>query len=237
MIAPIPHDEDVRLSALRACNVLDTPPEEDFDDITRLAAHICGVPIAAISLVDAERQWPKSIVGFPAAEAPRDMSFCAHAILQKHVMVIPDTRADVRFADNPYVTGDADIRFYAGAPLITEDGHALGSLCVVDRIPRQLTSDQEEALRLLARLVTSQLERSRQAAERGRAEAERLKTEEERLRLAAIIETSGDAISARRWRGESRAGTGGRCGSMAMRPPSWSAGLSPSWSRRSFALR
>jgi len=194
MIAPIPHDEDVRLSALRACNVLDTPPEEDFDDITRLAAHICGVPIAAISLVDAERQWPKSIVGFPATEAPRDMSFCAHAILQKHVMVIPDTRADVRFADNPYVTGDADIRFYAGAPLITEDGHALGSLCVVDRIPRQLTSDQEEALRLLARLVTSQLERSRQAAERGRAEAERLKTEEERLRLAAIIETSDDAI-------------------------------------------
>ena len=194
MIAPLPQTEDVRLRALHECRVLDTSPEDDFDDITRLAAHICGVPIAAVSLIDAERQWFKSILGLSVTETPRSMAFCAHTILQDAVMVVPDAQADARFADNPLVTGDPHIRFYAGAPLVTEDGHALGSLCVIDRTPRQLTSDQAETLRLLARLVTNQLEKARRTADRERAEAERLKTEAERLRLAAIIETSDDAI-------------------------------------------
>ncbi len=194
MTAPLPKNEDARLRALHDCAVLDTPAEEDFDEITRLAAHICGVPIAAVSLVDAERQWFKSIVGLPVTETPRDSAFCAHAILRDDVLVVPDARADLRFVDNPLVTGDPRIRFYAGAPLITEDGQALGSLCVIDRTPRHLTADQQEELRLLARLVTSQLERSRRAAEREKAEAERRESEAERLRLAAIIETSHDAI-------------------------------------------
>ena len=194
MIASLPADEDARLRALRDCDVLDTPAEEDFDEITRLAAHICGVPIAAVSLIDAERQWFKSIVGLPLTETPRDMAFCAHTILQPGVMTVHDAQADARFADNPLVTGDPGIRFYAGAPLITEDGHALGSLCVIDRTPRHLTADQQEAMRLLARLVMSHLEKARRAAEREQAEAERRETEAERLRLAAIIETCDDAI-------------------------------------------
>ena len=194
MTAPLPKNEDARLRALHECHVLDTPPEDEFEEITRLAAHICGVPIAAVSLVDAERQWFKSIVGLPVTETPRDVAFCAHTILRPDVMVVPDAQADLRFVDNPLVTGDPSIRFYAGAPLVTEDGHALGSLCVIDRTPRHLLADQQEALRLLARLVTSQLERSRRAAEREKAGAERLQSEAERLRLAAIIETSDDAI-------------------------------------------
>ena len=194
MNAPLPPNEEVRLRALRDCHVLDTLPEDEFDDITRLAAHICGVPIAAVSLIDAERQWFKSIVGLPVTQTPRSAAFCAHTILQDNVMVVPDAQADARFADNPLVTGDPNIRFYAGVPLITEDGQALGSLCVIDRAPRRLTGDQQETLRLLARLVTNQLEKGRQAAAREQAEAARLKTEAERLRLAAIIETSDDAI-------------------------------------------
>lgn len=194
MTAPFPQNEGARLRALRDCHVLDTPPEDEFEDITRLAAHLCGVPIAAVSLIDAERQWFKSIVGLAVEETPRDVAFCAHTILQDAVMVVPDAQGDPRFAHNPLVTGDPNIRFYAGAPLVTEDGHALGSLCVIDRRPRQLSPDQQETLRLLGRLVTNQLEKARRVAERERAEAERLEIDAERLRLAAIIETSDDAV-------------------------------------------
>lgn len=151
MTVPIPANETARLAALRQNYILDTAPEEAFDDLTCLAAHICGVPISAISLISEDRQWFKAILGLEVAETPRDIAFCAHTILQTGLLVVPDARNDERFAANPLVTGEPHIRFYAGVPIVTTDGHALGSLCVIDRVPRQLTPDQEAALRMLAR--------------------------------------------------------------------------------------
>ena len=140
---------------------MDTDPEETYDDITLLAAFICGTPIAAITLIDSHRQWFKSILGLDVLETSRDMVFCAHAILQSGLMVVSDTAEDIRFADNPFVTGAPHIRFYAGVPLFSEDRQALGSLCVMDKTPRVLTSEQESALRMLARQVTAQMELAR----------------------------------------------------------------------------
>jgi GAF domain-containing protein len=179
--------EAERLEALHQCHILDTDPEEAFDDLTRLAAHICGVPISAVSLVDEHRQWFKSIQGLPVRETGRDVAFCAHTIGQPDLMVIPDAHEDRRFADNPLVTGDPNIRFYAGAPLVTADGHALGSLCVIDRVPRQLTPEQESALRLLARQATLQLEMARHTADQERLIAERSQVEEALRRSEARL--------------------------------------------------
>ncbi len=139
-------------------DVLDTPPEPSFDDLTMLAAHICGTPIALVSLVDADRQFFKSHFGLDASETPRKVSFCAHAIHEPELFIVPDALADERFADNPLVTAEPNIRFYAGAPLRTEDDFALGTLCVIDRVPRTLSPQQQEALRALGRLVVSRLE-------------------------------------------------------------------------------
>jgi PAS domain S-box-containing protein len=158
MPAPVPSNEAARLQALRDFQILDTAPEPAFDDLTFLAAHICQVPMALISLVDRDRQWFKSSVGVTRTETSRGESFCAHAILGPELLIVPDALADPRFQDNPLVTADPKIRFYAGAPLITGDGLAIGSLCVLDHVPRQLTGEQTRALRALGQLVVAQME-------------------------------------------------------------------------------
>jgi two-component system, cell cycle sensor histidine kinase and response regulator CckA len=165
MNPPTPASEKKRLEVLWDYGVLDTPPEAEFDELTALAAHICEAPVALISLVDEQRQWFKAKVGLEVPETPRDISFCAHAILQTGLFVVPDATKDPRFADSPLVTGEPFIRFYAGAPLITPDGHAVGTLCVTDRRPRELSLDQRQALRILARVVVMQLEARRRSRE------------------------------------------------------------------------
>lgn len=157
--------EAERLEALRKYEILDTDPEVGFDDLALLASHICATPMAAITLVDRDRQWFKARVGVPVRETPRSISFCAHAIKQRGIFVVPDASKDERLRDNPQVTGDLHIRFYAGATLITRDGHALGTLCVVDRRPRHLTEAQTEALAVLRRQVEAQLELRRRLIE------------------------------------------------------------------------
>lgn len=159
--ARLPDNETERLQALAAYEILDTPPEAEFDDFTKLAAEICETPISLISLVDGARQWFKSRVGLAAAETPREMAFCSHALLGTEVMEVPDATHDSRFHDNPLVTGDPDIRFYAGAPLVTADGFGLGTLCVIDRSPRTLSAAQRDALAALGRQVVRQLEHRR----------------------------------------------------------------------------
>ena len=168
MSAPVLPNEAKRLKVLWQYDVLDTVPEEVFDDLTELAARICEAPIALITLVDENRQWFKSRIGVSVNETSRDVSFCAYAVTQNDLFIVPDATKDKRFANNPFVTSDPKIRFYAGAPLITPDGHALGTLCVIDKVPRDLRLEQKQALRILARHVVSQLElrrRSRELAE------------------------------------------------------------------------
>jgi len=159
---PIPPDEQERLADLRRYEVLDTPPEEAFDNITFLASHICNTPIALITLVDSDRQWFKSKVGVTVAETSRDIALCAHAIVEDDLLIVPDASLDKRFARNPLVRSHPRIRFYAGAPLISRKRHALGTLCVIDRVPRKLSKDQLEALRALSRQVMAQLESRRE---------------------------------------------------------------------------
>ena len=154
----IPANESDRLLALNRYKILDTLPEQEYDDLTQLAADICGTPISLISLVDQDRQWFKSRVGLDATETPRDISFCGHAVADGEILNIPDATQDVRFADNPLVLQDPNIRFYAGVPLITPDLYPLGTLCVIDRQPRTLTPKQIQQLQALSRLAVGQLE-------------------------------------------------------------------------------
>jgi len=166
MPAPILESEPERLAELKSYRVLDTRPEQMFDDITFLASQIFETPIALLSLVDHDRQWFKSSVGLAVPETHRDLAFCAHAIWDPtEVMVVEDAAYDPRFAHNPLVVDDPSIRFYAGAPLMTSTGNALGTLCVIDRVARQLSSEQESALRALARLTMSQLDMRREILE------------------------------------------------------------------------
>ena len=170
MKAPVPANEPERLAALRASGILDTAPERSFDQLAELAASICGTPVAVVSLIDSDRQWFKSKLGLSVTETSRDIAFCAHAIVQGDLFVVPDAAADQRFAGNPLVTSDPHIRFYAGAPLITAEGHALGTLCVLDHVPRQLTDQQREALRVLSSQAVAQIELRKTKAELRTAE-------------------------------------------------------------------
>lgn len=158
MKAALPTDEAQRLISLRKYAMLDTPPESDFDEITELAARLCGVPMAFISLVDEKRQWFKSRFGLDVSEMPRTQTFCAHVIFQHQLLVIPDTRLDTRFSDNPFVLDEPGIRFYAGAPLVSPEGHVLGTLCVVDYVPHELSGEHQKALIVLGHQVMAQFE-------------------------------------------------------------------------------
>ena len=131
--APIPHDDAERLQELSRYDILDTLPEKEYDDLVAVASHICGTPIALVSLIDAERQWFKAKVGLDAEETPRDISFCGHAVADREMLVVPDASQDDRFADNPFVTGDVGIQFYAASPLVTQNKHDLRTLFVSDR--------------------------------------------------------------------------------------------------------
>lgn len=171
-----------RVEALQKYQILDTEPEQAFDDLTLLASFICKTPIALVSLVDENRQWFKSKIGMKPSETPRDIAFCSVAIQQSEVMVVPDTLEDERFRDNPFVISEPKIRFYAGAPLINEDGHALGTLCVIDQRPREMTADQKDALQALSRLVLGQMEFRRNLVLLKQALTERTKDEHDRER-------------------------------------------------------
>lgn len=151
-----------RLAELRSYNILDTEQEAVFDEVSKLASMICGTPMAMVSFVDADRQWFKAEVGVGLRQTPIESSICAHAILQGEVLVVPDTLRDLRFARNPLVLDDPHLRFYAGAVLRTPSGIALGTICVLDIVARNITPDQKEALRLLSRQVMTQLELRKQ---------------------------------------------------------------------------
>ena len=170
--APLPPDESLRLAALASLDLLDTPPEERFDRITRLACRLFDVPIALVSLVDTDRQWFKSGEGFSVTETPRDIAFCGHTILDQRIMIVPDATVDARFADNPLVTGKDQIRFYAGCPLSAPDGSRVGAFCIKGREPRQLSDEDQVLLKGLAEMVETEIRVSDEVNRRTRAETE-----------------------------------------------------------------
>ena len=182
-------NESERLEALHSYRILDTDPEQVFNDLAQLSAFICGTPMALVSLIDDERQWFKAKVGMEPRELPRESAFCQHAMLSSDVYEVPDAMSDARFATNPLVTGVPNIRFYAGAPLLSPEGQPLGTLCALDTVPRQLSTDQREALRMLARQVMSHLELRRI----------RLQLEDERQKLDGVLRmanSTGEALYA-----------------------------------------
>ena len=174
-------DEQERLEALRSYDIIDTDPEPVFNDLAQLAAYVCGTPMAVVSLLDDERQWLKARVGIDVREVAREQTFCQYALRATDVFEIPDTLADALYASNPMVTGAPHIRFYAGTPLLTPEGYSLGTLCAFDTVPRSLSTDQREALRLLARQVMAHLELRRT----------RLLLDDERRKLEGVIRLAG----------------------------------------------
>ena len=203
-IAPLPKDEQLRIQALRALEILDTPAEERFDRITRIAQHYFDVPIALVSMVDVNRQWFKSHLGVDATETPRDMAFCAHAILQPAPLVVENALEDVRFHDNPLVTGEVGIRFYAGRRLFSQDGYPVGTLCIIDRRPREMTQSDLQVLDDLAVLVEQELGRielTRTATALSRREADLRDFFENANDLIQSLDRSGKVLFANRtWR-------------------------------------
>lgn len=172
--AELPANEESRLQTLQRYGILDTAIEQPYQDIARLAAEVCACPIALVSLVDRDRQWFKAEIGQEVCQTSRSVSFCAHAILEpENLFIVPDASKDPRFAQNPLVLADPPIRFYAGAPLLTPNGMALGTLCVIDHVPRELTAAQQESLRALSRQVMVQLELHRQIREMEQTVAQR----------------------------------------------------------------
>ena len=194
--AAFPFDENERIALLHALDLLDTPAEPSFDRITRLVARTLRVPIALVSLVDSDRQWFKSRVGLNVLETPRDYAFCAHTILQKGPMVVGDATTDDRFTDNPLVTGDPSIRFYAGVPIVSTGGLALGSLCAIDSQPRVLMQDELDTLTDLANLVSKEIQQ-REAVLLARQHVNHVKTaiEESEARFRSIFERAGLGIA------------------------------------------
>lgn len=192
MQPPVPANEEERLATLLSLDILDTPPEKAFDELTALAASICKTPVALISFVDQDRQWFKSRVGCSTEETPRDISFCGHTILQSDLLIVPDATLDPRFADSPLVNRDPKIRFYAGVPLVTPQGYALGALCVLDHRPRELTEEQIQALRTLGNDVVMLLSLRSNLAELRRTTEERNRADrslrEERNRLTVLLD-------------------------------------------------
>jgi CheY-like chemotaxis protein len=188
----LPADEPARMATLRALDVLDTPPDRVLDELAHVASRVCGTPIALVSLVDEGRQWFKARVGLAATQTGRDIAFCAHAIHGRELLEVPDAHLDPRFADNPLVTGPPHLRFYAGAPLLVDDA-AVGTLCVIDVVPRALTADQRDALRALARSVASHMRMRRTEREliAARVQAERLASARARF-LATVDEPATD---------------------------------------------
>ncbi|HEY1108411.1 MAG TPA: PAS domain S-box protein [Opitutaceae bacterium] len=197
MPAPLPSNEAERLRAVRESGLLDTPPEREFDDLVALAAEICRAPIAVVSLLDEHRQWFKAKVGLDLTETERRHAFCAYTIDSPDLLIVPDATKDPRFAHNPYVTGDPHVRFYAGAPLAAETGETLGSLCVIDRHPRQLSADEQRALRVLANNATNLIRLRRQVTTQKHMEAQlrevtgNLERERERLLEAQSVAKIG----------------------------------------------
>jgi GAF domain-containing protein len=175
-------DDATRVSALQKYAILDSEPEQAFDDLTLLASYVCKTPIALISLIDENRQWFKAKVGISATETSRHIAFCSTAIQQADVFVVPDALQDERFRTNPLVVSEPHIRFYAGAPLINEDGYALGTLCVLDQTPRELAAEQRAALKALSRLVLMQMEFRRNLILLKQALNDRTREEHERER-------------------------------------------------------
>ncbi len=188
------HQEAQRLESLRRYQILDTDPEKGFDDLSLLASFICQTPIALISLVDADRQWFKARKGLEASETPRDISFCTHAIQQPSLFVVPDATRDDRFKENPLVLSDPRIRFYAGAPLIARDGHALGTLCVIDREARTLSDEQVEALLALRNQAVAQLELRRNLLDLKVALQERDAAEDHQRELFQELQESFEQV-------------------------------------------
>ncbi|MBX2916076.1 MAG: GAF domain-containing sensor histidine kinase [Cyclobacteriaceae bacterium] len=154
----IPENDQERVAALQTYQLTGTPPEQEFDELVEMASRICDMPMSAITLIDSSQQWLKAKIGLPHSVGPREEAFCAHTILDEQLLIVPDATRDERFANNPLVTGNPDIRFYAGMPLINPDGFRLGSLCVLDTKPRELTESQQYYLSVLARQVVKQME-------------------------------------------------------------------------------
>lgn len=194
MSFPLPPNEQERLAALQRFQILDTPPEAAFDRIARIAKRVFGVPVAFVSLIDHDRQWFKACYGWNAIPLPREVAFCAHAIIADEAFVVPDASLDPRFAANPLVTGELGVRFYAGAPLTSRDRHNLGTLAIADFVPRTLSDDEQATLRDLAEEVAQLFDQRLEKREAQEEIEERRRLEEALSRLAAIVHSSADAI-------------------------------------------